>query len=53
MKPLGDSRLSTKFQVTIPRTVREFLKTGAGDLIVFVKDDGNVLLKKGELKIKE
>lgn len=53
MKTLGDSKLSSKFQVTIPRTVRAFLKTEAGDLILFIKDDGNVLLKKGEVRIKE
>jgi len=53
MKTLGDSKLSSKFQVTIPRTVREFLKVEAGNLILFIKDDGNVLIKKGEVRIKD
>jgi len=53
MKTLGDSKLSSKFQITIPRTVREFLKVEAGNLILFIKDDGNVLIKKGEVRIKD
>jgi len=53
MKTLGNSKLSSKFQVTIPRTVREFLELEDGDLILFVKDNGDVLVKKGEVRIKE
>jgi AbrB family looped-hinge helix DNA binding protein len=52
METLGDSKLSRKFQVTIPKNVRKFLKLDSGDLILFVRDDGNVLLKRGEVKIK-
>jgi len=53
MKTLGNSKLSSKFQVTIPRTVREFLELEAGDLILFIRDNEDVLVKKGEVRIKE
>jgi len=53
MKTLGDSKLSSKSQVTIPKIVRELLRVEAGDLVLFVKDNGNVLIKKGEVRIKD
>jgi AbrB family looped-hinge helix DNA binding protein len=52
MKALGDSKLSAKYQVTIPKRVRELLKLDVHDLVLFVVDNGNVLLKKGEVRIK-
>jgi len=54
MKVIGDSRLSRKYQVTVPSYVRDLLRLGAGDLIVFVeREKGEVVLKKGELRIKD
>lgn len=32
------TRLSSKFQITLPKRVREDLKAGEGDRIVFVKE---------------
>jgi AbrB family looped-hinge helix DNA binding protein len=52
LRTIGDSKLSSKFQATIPKSVREFLKLEAGDLILFVRDDGSILLKRGELRVK-
>ena len=52
MKALGDSRLSRKFQVTVPKTVRRLLGLDAGDLLVFVMFRDQVLVKKGEIRIK-
>lgn len=52
VKALADSRLSRKFQVTIPKDVRKLLRLDAGDLLVFVKDRRHVLLKRGEIKIE-
>lgn len=51
LKVSGDSRLTRKFQVTIPKDVRKVLKLDAGDLVVFVIDQRRVLLKRGEIKI--
>lgn len=42
---LGMSTLSHKFQVTIPKEVREEVKLGEGDKIVFVKEDDKIYIK--------
>ena len=42
---LGMSTLSHKFQVTIPKEVREDANLGEGDKIVFVKEDGVIFIK--------
>jgi len=41
------SRLSSKFQVTIPRDVREKFKLRAGDRILFIEEGGKLVVKKG------
>jgi hypothetical protein len=51
-KVVGDSRLSRKYQATVPTHVRSLLKLDAGDLILFVRQNREVILKKGELRIK-
>ena len=51
MRALGDSRLSSKFQVTVPRDIRNILELKAGDLLVFVEDDDEILLRRGKVKI--
>jgi AbrB family looped-hinge helix DNA binding protein len=53
MKSLGDSKLTSKFQATIPKHVREVLKLDAGDRLVFAIDHDEIVLKRGELKFKE
>ncbi len=53
MTKLVDSRLTSKFQVTIPKTVRQFLRLGEGDLLVFVIGKNEVLVKKGVVTIEE
>ena len=42
------SRLTSKYQATIPRPVRERLGVGAGDSIAFVVEDGRVWLRRAE-----
>ena len=42
---LGMSTLSHKFQVTIPKEVREDANLGEGDKIVFVKEDDKIYIK--------
>ena len=51
MELLGDSKLTRKFQVTVPKLVREALRLGAGDLLVFVVEKRQILVKRGEVKI--
>jgi AbrB family looped-hinge helix DNA binding protein len=52
MKNVGHSRLTSKFQATIPKTVRAFMRLAKGDLLVFVISGNEIILKKGEIKIK-
>lgn len=42
------SRLTSKYQATIPRPVRECLRLGAGDSIAFVVEGGRVYLRRAE-----
>ena len=42
---LGMSTLSHKFQVTIPKEVREEINLSEGDKIVFVKEDDRIYIK--------
>jgi AbrB family looped-hinge helix DNA binding protein len=51
MRNVGDSRLTSKFQVTVPKNVRKLLHLGPGDLLVFVHRRGEVVLKRGEIRI--
>ena len=53
MEILGDSTVTGKYQVTVPKSVRERLKLDNGDLLVFVRDHDNVVVKKGTVKIAE
>lgn len=43
---LGTSRLSSKFQITVSKEVRERFKIEANDLIVFWDDNGKLVLRK-------
>jgi len=52
MKILGDSKVTEKFQTTIPRIVRELLNLESGDRVVFVNENDHVLIKKGKLDIQ-
>ncbi|MGO9646365.1 MAG: AbrB/MazE/SpoVT family DNA-binding domain-containing protein [Candidatus Bathyarchaeia archaeon] len=52
LQVIGDSRLSGKCQVTIPKRVREVLNVKDGDLLVFVNDRGNICLKRGKVQIE-
>ncbi|NIO36594.1 hypothetical protein GTO27_02715 [Candidatus Bathyarchaeota archaeon] len=43
---LGTSKVSIKFQVTIPKEARQFLNMKAGERLVFKKENGKVILEK-------
>jgi AbrB family looped-hinge helix DNA binding protein len=43
---LGTSKLSHKFQVTIPREVRARFKIDAGDILVFSDENGKLVVSK-------
>jgi AbrB family looped-hinge helix DNA binding protein len=46
-KVLGACKLSTKGQVTIPSDARKRFQLTVGDLILFVEEDGKLVLRKG------
>jgi bifunctional DNA-binding transcriptional regulator/antitoxin component of YhaV-PrlF toxin-antitoxin module len=52
MEFLDDSKLTKEFQATAPKCVRELLKLGTDDRLVFVKDCGQIALKRRELKFE-
>lgn len=52
MEILGDSRLSRKSQVTVPKYVRDMLGLSTGDRIIFVTEKSEVLVKRGELRVE-
>lgn len=43
---LGMTTITYKYQVTIPKKLREKHKLEEGDTIIFVEEDGKVFLKK-------
>lgn len=45
-KIMGSNKLSTKGQVTIPADARRKFSLNVGDLILFIEEDGKLILKK-------
>jgi len=43
---LGMSTITYKFQVTIPKKLREKHKLKEGDTIMFIEEDGKIFLRK-------
>lgn len=43
---LGMSTISHKFQITVPKEVREAKNLEAGDKVLFVNDGDNIYIKK-------
>jgi AbrB family looped-hinge helix DNA binding protein len=50
---VGKSTITGKYQLTLPKSVREFLRADNGDLIVFIRDHDQILVKRGVVKIEE
>ena len=53
MDLLGDSKITGKYQVTIPKAVREMLSLENGDLLVFVREQNAILIKRGKVSIEK
>ena len=43
---LGMSKITYKFQVTIPKRVRDRFRLNEGDMVVFIEEDGRLILTK-------
>ena len=52
MELLGDSKLTTKYQATVPKRVRDILKLENDDRLVFIRIDDQIVLKKGRIKVE-
>jgi AbrB family looped-hinge helix DNA binding protein len=50
---MGNSKLTRRFQVTVPKDVRRLLRLDAGDLLVFMKSHDEVVVKRGKVRIEE
>ena len=46
-RTLGSAKISTKGQVTVPVAVRKRFKLEIGDLILFLEENGKLVLRKG------
>jgi AbrB family looped-hinge helix DNA binding protein len=44
-KLLGSSKVSTRYQITLPEEARKILKVKEGDVIGIVEENGKVVLK--------
>jgi antitoxin PrlF len=44
------SKLTSKNQTTIPKSVRDFLEVRSGDIVVFEIEDDQVVLKKAQVQ---
>ena len=49
---IGESRVTTKGQVTLPKNVREMLNAEEGYYIIFFKEDNRVVIEVGRLMPK-
>lgn len=43
------SRISSKGQVTIPKSIRDLLKLNEGDRVAFIEENGKVVITKASL----
>ena len=46
MEVVGKTTVGEKYQMTLPKFVRKFLRADNGDLIVFIKDHDKILVKR-------
>jgi AbrB family looped-hinge helix DNA binding protein len=53
MEVVGKTTITGKYQVTLPKSVREFLKADNGDFLVFFKDHDKIVVKRGTVKIED
>ena len=44
-KILGSSKVTVRYQITVPEDVRKIMKIEAGQTLAFVDEDGKIVLK--------
>jgi len=45
-KPLGGSKVGTRYQITIPKEARTEFGFKIGDVVIFVQENGKLVLTK-------
>jgi len=53
LEVVGKSTITERYQLTLPKHAREFLRAEKGDLIVFIKDHDKLLVKRGRVSIED
>ena len=48
-KVLGNSKVGRRFQITIPKNVRDIFLFKEGDLVLFIEEDGKLMLTKSAI----
>ncbi|MGA2625749.1 MAG: hypothetical protein ABSF63_01635 [Candidatus Bathyarchaeia archaeon] len=49
-KILGEAKITSKGQLTVPAGARSYLKLRRGDYVIFKEESGSVILAKAILK---
>lgn len=44
--PLGSSKIGARGQITIPKKAREKFNLKTGDIVIFVEEEGKLVIKK-------
>lgn len=42
---LGQSKISTNYQITLPKKVRERFQSGLGDIVLFKERNGKIVIE--------
>jgi AbrB family looped-hinge helix DNA binding protein len=53
LEVVGKSTITGRYQLTLPKHVREFLRAENGDLVVFLKDHDKIVVKRGTVKVED
>lgn len=46
---LGNSKIGRRFQITVPKEVREIFLFKEGDIVLFIKENGKLTLTKSSI----
>jgi len=49
-KVIGSSKITRKYQITLPSDVRTKYDFKIGDLVLFIEENGKLILAKSEIK---
>jgi AbrB family looped-hinge helix DNA binding protein len=53
LEVVGKAAITGKFQVTLPKSVRELLGADNGDFLVFIKVHDTIVVKRGRVEVKD